>query len=444
MGVIGKTRTLARRAVHAPSQISRRNRQVAYTVCVALAGLVITAMTLPGLPPRPWPDLVVFIVLASLAEYWMVPAGSTPIEGGMSTSFTVIYAAAVLFGPAFGALAGAIGVVLSHGIARRRGLLKSAFNAGQIAVAGALTGIAFDALKAGQHLTLTSDASAFTVAALVYFVVNSTLPAVLLALYGRPVVHQLTSFLREDGLFYFAMAPLGVLLACSYQQSRWSMLYFPFLMIVIYKGFKLFASLQTETNKAVVVLADTVDRRDPHTYQHSIRVVEYVAAIAARLNLPARETELVVSAARVHDLGKISTDNRILFKAGPLTDEERAQIKAHPADGAELAGQFSMYRKGRDYIRHHHERWDGQGYPDGLAGEAIPLGARIIAVADSFDAMTSDRPYRAALLREVAIDELRRCSGTQFDPRVVEAFLTPEVAPVPHRVPSTRLARSCS
>jgi putative nucleotidyltransferase with HDIG domain len=426
--------------VHTPTHIHRRKALIAYTLGVAAAAVAIIVMTLPGMPPRPWADLVVFVSLVAISEYWTVPTGSTLVEGEMSPSFTVNFAAAVLFGPAFGALAGATGVLLSYGLARRRGLLKSTFNAGQIAIVVALTGLVFNALKAGPNLTLKADAVAFTVAAIVYLVVNSTLPTLFLAVCGRPVAHQLALLLREDGLFYIAMAPLGVLLALSYQQTRWSLLLFPFVMIVIYKGFKLFASLQTETNNAVVVLADTVDKRDPHTYQHSIRVAQHVASIAQRLNLSGRELEMIVSAARVHDLGKISTDNRILFKEGPLTEEERTQIKAHPADGAELAGQFSLYRKGCEYIRHHHERWDGKGYPDGLAGEAIPLGARIIAVADSFDAMTSDRPYRDALPREVAIEELKRCSGTQFDTRVVEAFLVPDEIPRQQIAPSAELA----
>ena len=144
--------------------------------------------------------------------------------------------------------------------------------------------------------------------------------------------------------------------------------------------------------------------------------------------MPAEEIDLIVSAAQVHDLGKISIDNRILFKEGRLTDEERRQVNTHSAAGAELAGQFSMYGAGAAIIRHHHERWDGSGYPDGLAGDAIPLGARIIAVADVYDAMTSDRPYRAALSHEVAVSELMRGSGSQFDATVVEAFLALDAA----------------
>jgi putative nucleotidyltransferase with HDIG domain len=181
--------------------------------------------------------------------------------------------------------------------------------------------------------------------------------------------------------------------------------------------------MQLETDHALLLLADTVDKRDEYTYQHSLRVAGYCGEIAGALDLPRSEIELVISAARVHDLGKIATADRILYKQAALTDEERKAIIAHPADGSELAGQFSMYRTGRDCIRHHHERWDGTGYPDGLAGTRIPLGARIIAVADAYDAMTSDRPYRAALSPEIALGELRAGAGRQFDPDLVATFI---------------------
>jgi len=163
------------------------------------------------------------------------------------------------------------------------------------------------------------------------------------------------------------------------------------------------------------------------------------------MELTPRDVDLLVAAARVHDLGKIATDNRVLFKQSSLTMDERRLIQAHPGDGGELAGRFSMFRDGRRFIRHHHERWDGKGYPDGLAGEDIPLGARIIAVADSYDAMTSDRPYRKALPHEVALIELRRGAGTQFDPRVVDAFLVHEGAHQAEPAPVAVEARqSCS
>jgi HD-GYP domain-containing protein (c-di-GMP phosphodiesterase class II) len=178
-----------------------------------------------------------------------------------------------------------------------------------------------------------------------------------------------------------------------------------------------------------------------------MRVATLSGEIARAMGLTARDVDLLVAAARVHDLGKIATDNRVLFKQSSLTDEERRMIQAHSAEGGELASRFSMFREGRRFIRHHHERWDGKGYPDGIAGTDIPLGARIIAVADSYDAMTSDRPYRRALPHEVAMIELQRGAGTQFDPVVVEAYCSLEKARrrEPESVPlRAEAAHSCS
>lgn len=354
------------------------------------------------------------------------------------------YAAAVLFGPCFGALTAVGACLVADGLVRRKGIARTAFDAGMFALSSGLTGLTFDALKAGPGFGLTSNALAYAVAAVVFVIVNSALATGALALLGRRFVHLWLHALREGGIFYIAQAPLGALVANAYVQSPWAMLYFPPVIWVFYKGFGLFAQLRTETDNALVVLANTIDKRDRYTYEHSVRVAKYVAQIATWLKLPDDEIDLIVSAAQVHDLGKISIDNRILLKEGPITDEERQQINTHSAAGAELAGQFSMYRTGADIIRHHHERWDGTGYLNGLAGEAIPLGARIIAVADVYDAMTSDRPYRVALTHEVALAEIIRGSGSQFDARVVEAFLAPAEEESSAAVPSAKMLRSYS
>lgn len=400
----------------------RPNGVIAYVTAIAAAAILLVLATLPGFPSGRWPDLLLFITFATLAEMWTVP---TNVESSMSLSFVIDYGAAVLFGPAFAAITAAAGGFLSDGVVRHRqgSVVRTAFNVGQFAVSAALSGLVFQWLRRGTGVSLTGDALALAACALTYLVVNNTLVTGVLSLNGRSFAHEWTVTFREVGILYVSMAPLGALFAHSYHESRWTVLYFPLLIVVIYNGFKLYVNLQQETDNALVALADTVDKRDRYTYQHSIRVARIAEEIARTMNLPAKEIDLIISAARVHDLGKISTDNRILYKQASLTDEERALINAHPAAGGELAGKFSMYRKGRDYIRHHHERWDGKGYPDGLVGESIPLGARVIAVADAYDAMTSDRPYRKALSHDIAVAELRRGVGKQFDPAVVAAFV---------------------
>jgi len=412
--------TLLDCAVSAPQPSAPSRWLAPYVLCVDLAAIGLLLTTLPGLPPRLWLNLLVFVPVAVLAESWTV---TMPRRVEISLSFPLYYAAAVLFGPCFGILTAMTSTLLADGLLRRKGIARTAFGAGQFALCSGLAGLAFEALKAGSDFRLTSNALAYAMAAIAYVLVNTTLATAAFSLLGQPYARVWLHALREGGVFFAAMALVGALVANAYVQSPWTLLCFPLLIWVFYKGFRLFAQLRTETDNALVVLANTIDRRDRYTYEHSVRVARYVANVATRLALPADQIDMIVSAARVHDLGKISIDNRILLKDGPLTDEERQEINTHPAAGAELAGQFRTFGAGATIIRHHHERWDGTGYPDGVAGEEIPLGARIIAVADVYDAMTSDRPYRAALTHEVAIAELTRGSGSQFDARVVDAFL---------------------
>jgi len=144
--------------------------------------------------------------------------------------------------------------------------------------------------------------------------------------------------------------------------------------------------------------------------------------IARQMHLHESEVELIRLAARVHDLGKIAVPDEVLHKQGRLSDEEFAIMKKHPVTGAEILSKFPEYRKGRELVLAHHERVDGRGYPRGLERDQIPLGARVIAVADSWDAMTSDRPYRLAMDERVAMSELLRGRGIQWDTTVVDAF----------------------
>jgi putative nucleotidyltransferase with HDIG domain len=151
--------------------------------------------------------------------------------------------------------------------------------------------------------------------------------------------------------------------------------------------------------------------------------MKYAVAIAREMGLDEHEMHTLRHTALLHDIGKIGISESILQKPGKLTDEEFRFIQCHPVLGAHILESIEFLREVRSQMKHHHEKFDGSGYPDGLAGSAIPLGARIISVADTYDAMTSTRPYRQGLAHEVALEELKRCSGTQFDPAVVDAFV---------------------
>ncbi len=170
-------------------------------------------------------------------------------------------------------------------------------------------------------------------------------------------------------------------------------------------------------------LVSAVDAKDSYTARHSIAVTDYAVAIARRLGLPAEQITDVERAGLLHDIGKIGTPESILLKPEKLTDEEFSVMTEHSAMSGHIVEAVPFLAGLTPVIRGHHERWDGSGYPDGLAGERIPLLARVLAVADAFDAMTSERPYRTPISVEVARAELVRCAGSQFDPAVVEALL---------------------
>jgi HD-GYP domain-containing protein (c-di-GMP phosphodiesterase class II) len=171
-------------------------------------------------------------------------------------------------------------------------------------------------------------------------------------------------------------------------------------------------------------LVSLIGLRDQYTASHSARVAKYVRDIATQLSLPDTETETIVFAASLHDIGKAGISDHILLKPDKLNQEELAWIQKNPEFGWMTLRQVEGLQSAALIVLHQHERIDGSGYPKKLRGEEIPLGSRIIAVADSFDALTTNRPYRNALSQQAALEELMRCSGTQFDPEVVNAFLS--------------------
>ena len=173
----------------------------------------------------------------------------------------------------------------------------------------------------------------------------------------------------------------------------------------------------------LLAMARAVEARDDYTVHHAERVGVYAQQIADSHGLVDEDLEIVYRGGVLHDLGKIAIRDAILLKPGSLTPDEFAVMKSHPAEGEKICGPLRSTEHYVPIIRHHHERWDGAGYPDGLAGDSIPIGARMVAVADAWDAMVTDRPYRAGLPRDEAIRRLREGAGTQWDDRFVRLFL---------------------
>ena len=179
----------------------------------------------------------------------------------------------------------------------------------------------------------------------------------------------------------------------------------------------------TRSYRATVrALSNAVEARDAYTGKHAERVAAYGIEIARAAGVPRHDAPELEFGFLLHDIGKVAVPDSILYKPGPLTSEERSLMARHPAIGAEIVGQIEFLTEATEIVRSHHERWDGMGYPDGLAGEKIPLAARVFAVADVLDALTTDRPYRAGFPLRQARAMIVEESGTHFDPAVIEAF----------------------
>ena len=190
-----------------------------------------------------------------------------------------------------------------------------------------------------------------------------------------------------------------------------------------YSRIQLAEKLEAHYTETIEALTSALEARDPYTQAHTGRIRDLALAVALAMKVSAEERRAVHLGALLHDVGKIGVSDAILRKPGPLDDDEWAAMREHPLIGERMLAKVDFLQPALAAVRYHHERWDGNGYPDGLKGEEIPLSARIVGVCDAYDAMTSDRPYRNALTRDEACGEILTCSGTQFDPACAQLLV---------------------
>jgi len=235
---------------------------------------------------------------------------------------------------------------------------------------------------------------------------------------GQSNIDILVEAINECQLFQYILKPFDPDNLCMVVQSG----------IVKYEmaasKSKLVCDLSELFYKTIKSIAYALDAKDTYTHGHSMRVTLYSLLLAKKLNLSEDLMEEIETTGLLHDIGRIAIPEKILLKPGKLTDEEYEIIKTHPELGERLVHSINKLKLVSNWLKSHHERYDGKGYPEGLVGEEIPVSARIIALADTYDAMTTDRAYRKRLSHETAIQEIKDCSGTQFDPKLAELFIT--------------------
>jgi putative nucleotidyltransferase with HDIG domain len=401
---------------------------------VCLLAVAAAAVVWQLFPPAPDWSLGTVATLAALALTAELLGFLLPRGASASISF-IPYMAAVLLVPNFAALAAIPVARLISEIAKKKEPRKTLFNVGQLTLAYSLAILAYNWLG-GTSLAALSDLSVakatvavglpMLAAYTLTFAVNGFMVSCVVALSTGERTFRVwrenngatigLDVLASPLVFAFAWA-----YAC-YGPMIASMLWLPIL------GLRQLNTTNLElaqTNRELLeLMVKSIEARDPYTSGHSRRVKEYAIHIARLLGMSAAEVEKIGTAALLHDVGKIYDKYApILLKQDRLTPAEWAIIKEHPDDGARLIATMTRLRELVPAVRHHHENWDGTGYPDGLKGDEIPLASRVIMFADTFDAMTTKRPYRGSLGEDEVRSELIRCRGRQFDPEITDRLL---------------------
>ncbi len=362
----------------------------------------------------------VLTTLAASAAPIHVPRGSV-----VSVAAAPIIAASILMGPALGAVVAGLGTTEVRELRGRVPWYGVVYNHSIAVLAAIVAGIVYGGMVAGSELNSPVGLVAGTVAGLSYVLVGTILSSLAVALReSRPVRAVLRSDLRSVGLTMVGLTPMAWLMASAYLSvGPLVALAFAIPLYTTRAAYKAVVDIREMFTQTVKALASAIDARDPSTKKHSEHVSDIAVEIGQAMNLGETELEQLEWAGLLHDIGKIGIRDAVLLKPEKLTREERILMNEHPAKGEEILKDVDQLAAERPLIRHHHEWYNGSGYPDRLVGEEIPLLARVLHVADAFEAMTAARPYRPIPLTAAeAHEELKRYSGIQFDPQVVEAF----------------------
>lgn len=372
--------------------------------------------------------LIVFSVLSIIAETFLI---LLPKVGAISVSFALTYSAILLTDPLTAVIITAIGVAFRFPYVDGKGrvhifntpVYKTIFNVSQFIINSGMAGIVYVFLD--KHFNLGFEfynPIAGSAALIVDILLNTFFMSKLMSiLLTEKFVYIWKSNFFSMMLNVVLVGLLGIILAFAYNSYGVGgiLLFFIPLLLARYT-FKLYIDMRKNYFDTMNVLVRAIEANDPYTSGHSLRVSAYSEAIAKQLGLPQGKIDVIKSAALLHDIGKIGIDKNILNKTGKLEKEEFETIKSHPEIGASIIADLSYLANISDIIRHHHERNDGKGYPDGLSYTSIPLETSILTIADSFDAMTTNRPYKQSLSLEDALNEIKINAGTQFNPDIAD------------------------
>lgn len=402
-----------------------------YLLTAFLSGLTGIVLFFPdwvfptSIQTQYWNGLVAFAILAVICDSSFLPISRiSSANVRSSVAFIPLLASVLLFEHPWPMLMSGLAAFVVDAFVRRKPLIRVWFNVAQYMLAIGVGGLIYNAAGGTSGLQdFQFGLLPFIALVFAFFLVNQGSVAFGVASLGQMSVLESWSRIAGGSLLYdFISSSLAVLLAFLYiklQLVGLAILILP--LFFVRHMYQMNLQVERVNRELLELMVKAIEARDPYTSGHSVRVAEYARQIARELGLHPKHVDQVGTAALLHDVGKIHEDFApLLRKAGRLTPEERMLMEAHPVRSADLAGTIAEFRgRVQTDIRNHHENFDGTGYPDGLVGEAIPIGARIIMIADTLDAMTTDRPYRKALSLQRTLDELAKHAGRQFDPKLV-------------------------
>jgi putative nucleotidyltransferase with HDIG domain len=373
--------------------------------------------------------LAFWSILAIVVESLLIPLPNNTI--GVSVGYAVNIATIIIGGPLLATTTSSLGVLLRAPKVPGRGyihvvnlpLYKSVFNVSQSIIVTSLMSLIY-IIIGGQIGSFSLIPTVIIL--LVGVVLNTSLISGFLSISAS--THFINTWIGNiRGTFpsSVAVGTMGIIIALAFIGYGYGavILFFGPLLLARY-SFKLYIEMRNLYLSTIQALNKTVEAKDPYTSGHANRVEKFAVELAEAYHLPFESVQNIKTASILHDIGKIGINDSILNKATRLSQEEFHEIMRHPSIGADIISKVDFLKDITTIVKHHHERFDGKGYPDGLHGDEIPIEAAILTIADSYDAMTSDRPYRKALTQEEAFEELKRNAGTQFHPQLVETFIS--------------------
>jgi putative nucleotidyltransferase with HDIG domain len=380
------------------------------------AGFLLFAYLVRDFPLPRFPEVLLFVLMIVVADTAQIPLP----RGGASiyASSPLDLAAIVLLGPSAAVLVEAIASFFSEVVVQRRAAFKYAFNVPLLIMTIGVAGLAYWAFPSRwTALDTPLFLVPLAVCSVVYYLVNTFSISIVIALKSAKHVLQIwKQNYMWTFLHVFAFIPLGAIIALVYTAyGAWTLLLFLVPIFLARYTFKLYVEMKEAHINTVAALTSAIDASDPYTHGHSYRVSRYALRVGRALGLSGRDVEILEYGALLHDIGKIAIRHEILLKKERLSDQELLTLKQHPTIGADIVENLKFLREAAVLVRYHHEQPNGRGYPEGLKGDAIPMGARIILVCDAFDAMTSDRPYRKGMPVEHVVEQFEKYKGEQFD-----------------------------